>query len=124
MILLVSCLQDDVYLGPKDLDEKVSELHFPALGAELTVLTQATQRSRLKALSRVSTTVIELQSPVEDYLSVLTPVLWSVGAPVLFHAQLASSFTTGSLSSETIVDYPFSFRDGILLRELSEWTVL
>ena len=39
---------------------KVSELHLPALGAELTVLTQVTQRSRLKALSRVSTTVIVL----------------------------------------------------------------
>ena len=50
----------DVYPGPKDLDEKVSELHLPALGAELTVLTQVTQRSRLKALSRVSTTVIGL----------------------------------------------------------------
>ena len=50
----------DVHLLPKDLDEKVSELHLPALGAELTVLTQVTQRSRLKALSRVSTTVIGL----------------------------------------------------------------
>ena len=45
----------DVYLGPEDLDEKVSEL-----GTELSVLTQVTQRSRLKALSRVSTTVIGL----------------------------------------------------------------
>ena len=27
----------DVYLVPKDLDEKVSELHFPLLGAQLTV---------------------------------------------------------------------------------------
>ena len=52
--------KDDVYLGPKDLDEKVSELHLPALGPELTVLTQVTERSRLKALSRVSTTVIGL----------------------------------------------------------------
>ena len=39
---------------------KVSELHLPALGEELTVLTRVTQRSRLKALSRVSTTVIGL----------------------------------------------------------------
>ena len=46
--------------GPKDLDEKVSELRLPALGAELTVLTQVMQRSRLKALSMVSTTVIGL----------------------------------------------------------------
>ena len=52
--------KDDVFLGPKDLDEKVSELHLPALGAVLTVLTQVAQRSRLKALSRVSTTVIGL----------------------------------------------------------------
>ena len=50
----------DVYLGRKDLDEKVAVLHFPTLGAELTVLTQVTQMSRLKALSRVSTTVIKL----------------------------------------------------------------
>ena len=52
--------KDDVYLGPKYLDEKVSELHLPALGAEFTALPQVTQRSRLKALSRVSTTVIGL----------------------------------------------------------------
>ena len=45
-----SLSQQDVYFGPKDLDEKVSELHLPALGAELTVLTQLTQASRLKAL--------------------------------------------------------------------------
>ena len=44
----------NVYLGPKDLDEKVSELHLPALGAELTVLTQVTQRSRLKARRSLS----------------------------------------------------------------------
>ena len=29
-----------VYLLPKELDEKVAALHLPALGAELTVLTQ------------------------------------------------------------------------------------
>ena len=52
--------KDDVYLGPKDPDEEIPELHFPSLGAELTVLAQVTQRSRLKALSRVSTTVIGL----------------------------------------------------------------
>ena len=34
-------------------------------------------------------------------------VLWSVGAPVLCHAQLPSSFPTWCLSSETFVDYPF-----------------
>ena len=62
--------KDDVYLGPKDPDEEIPELHFPSLGPELTVLTQVTQMSRLKALSRASFTVIELQSPVED---VLTP---------------------------------------------------
>ena len=45
-------------------------MHFPSLGAELTVLTQVTQMSRLKALPRASFTVIEMQSPVED---VLTP---------------------------------------------------
>ena len=49
---------------------KVPELHLPAHGAKLTVLTRVTQRSRLKGLSRASFTVIELQSPVED---VLTP---------------------------------------------------
>ena len=55
-----SAVKDDGYLEPKDLDETVSELHFSALGAELTVLTQVTQASRFKALSMVITTVIEL----------------------------------------------------------------
>jgi len=32
--------RNDVYLLPKDLDEKVASLHLPALGAELTKLTQ------------------------------------------------------------------------------------
>merc|ERR1711908_73805 len=32
--------KNDVYLLPKDLDEKVAKLHLPALGAELTVLSQ------------------------------------------------------------------------------------
>jgi len=32
---------DEVYLLPKELDEKVARLHLPALGAKLTELTQA-----------------------------------------------------------------------------------
>jgi adenosylhomocysteinase len=32
--------KNDVYLLPKELDEKVAALHLPALGADLTVLTQ------------------------------------------------------------------------------------
>merc|ERR1711874_230917 len=32
--------KNDVYLLPKELDEKVASLHLPALGAELTTLTQ------------------------------------------------------------------------------------
>jgi len=32
--------KNDVYLLPKHLDEKVARLHLPALGAQLTVLTQ------------------------------------------------------------------------------------
>ena len=32
--------KNDVYLLPKELDEKVAKLHIPALGAELTVLSQ------------------------------------------------------------------------------------
>merc|ERR1719291_764019 len=32
--------KNQVYLLPKELDEKVASLHLPALGAELTVLTQ------------------------------------------------------------------------------------
>ena len=37
MILLdFHAYKDDVYLGPKDLDEKVSELYLPALGAGYT----------------------------------------------------------------------------------------
>jgi len=31
--------KNDVYLLPKDLDEKVASLHLPALGAQLTTLT-------------------------------------------------------------------------------------
>jgi len=33
--------KNDVYLLPKELDEKVARLHLPALGAELTSLTKA-----------------------------------------------------------------------------------
>merc|ERR1712034_290027 len=32
--------KNDVYLLPKELDEKVAALHLPALGAELTTLTK------------------------------------------------------------------------------------
>merc|ERR1712066_209498 len=32
--------KNDVYLLPKDLDEKVARLHLPALGADLTVLSK------------------------------------------------------------------------------------
>merc|ERR1711897_66814 len=32
--------KNNVYLLPKELDEKVARLHLPALGAELTELTQ------------------------------------------------------------------------------------
>merc|ERR1712216_1002252 len=32
--------KNEVYLLPKELDEKVANLHIPALGAELTVLSQ------------------------------------------------------------------------------------
>merc|ERR1712037_702589 len=32
--------KNQVYLLPKELDEKVASLHLPALGADLTVLTQ------------------------------------------------------------------------------------
>merc|ERR1712072_751248 len=32
--------KNDVYLLPKELDEKVAKLHLPALGAEMTILTQ------------------------------------------------------------------------------------
>merc|ERR1711916_318636 len=32
--------KNEVYLLPKELDEQVAKLHLPALGAELTVLTQ------------------------------------------------------------------------------------
>merc|ERR1712195_291243 len=32
--------KNDVYLLPKDLDEKVARLHLPALGAQLTTLTK------------------------------------------------------------------------------------
>ena len=61
-----SAVKDDGYLEPKDLDETVSELHFSALGPELTVPTQVTQPSRSKTLPRVSTTVTEMQGPAES----------------------------------------------------------
>merc|ERR1712118_574640 len=32
--------KNDVYLLPKELDEKVAALHLPALGAEMTIMTQ------------------------------------------------------------------------------------
>jgi adenosylhomocysteinase len=32
--------KNDVYLLPKELDEKVASLHLPALGAEMTILSQ------------------------------------------------------------------------------------
>ena len=60
-----SAVKDDGYLEPKDLDETVSELHFSALGAELTVPTQVTQASRSTTLPRVSTTVIKMQGSAE-----------------------------------------------------------
>ena len=47
---MLQVYKDDVYLGPNNPDEEIPELHFPSLGAELTVLTQVTQMSRLKAL--------------------------------------------------------------------------
>merc|ERR1712146_550851 len=34
------CYKNDVYLLPKELDEKVARLHLPALGAQLTELSQ------------------------------------------------------------------------------------
>ena len=33
--------KNDVYLLPKELDEKVARLHLPSLGADLTELTKA-----------------------------------------------------------------------------------
>merc|ERR1712060_709099 len=33
--------KNDVYLLPKELDEKVAALHLPALGAELTALSKS-----------------------------------------------------------------------------------
>jgi len=32
--------KNDVYLLPKELDEKVAALHLPALGAEMTILSK------------------------------------------------------------------------------------
>ena len=62
----LGAVKDDGCLEPKDLDETVSELHFSALGSELTVPTQVTQPSRSKTLPRVSTTVIEMQGSAES----------------------------------------------------------
>ena len=46
----------DVQLLPKELDEKVVKLHFPALGAELTVLTR----------EQAFFMVVEAQGPFKD----------------------------------------------------------
>ena len=84
-------VKTDFQLLPKEFDEKVVKLHFPVLGAELTVLTHIkpqvdrfvfpdvhrtvlarTRRlflSRLKAPSRLDTTVIERQSSAKDVVA-------------------------------------------------------
>merc|ERR1712080_363839 len=36
--------KNDVYLLPKDLDEKVASLHLPALGAEFTTFNEGASR--------------------------------------------------------------------------------
>merc|ERR1712056_41094 len=54
--------KNDVYLLPKELDEKVARLHLPALGARLTELTQEqanTLASRLLDRTKVTPTDIE-----------------------------------------------------------------
>ena len=106
MILLVSAHKDDVYLGPKDPDEEIPELHFPSLGPELTVLTQVTQMSRLKALSRASFTVIELQSPVED---VLTPTARITENSAHFAECVAPAWT--GISSRRLTKSFYSMMD-------------
>ena len=73
MIVLVS----DVYLGPKDLDEKVAELHLSYTRGEdsqsLRKNNQITSVFSLKSLSRSSTTVIETHGSVEGDLIVSMP---------------------------------------------------
>merc|ERR1712072_223710 len=51
--------KNDVYLLPKDLDEKVARLHLPALGAEMTTPTKerlTTSACRLRARTRTAPT--------------------------------------------------------------------
>ena len=63
--------KNDENLLPMELDEKVSKVHGPALGAKLTVLTQEKSsffRCQGKALSRERTTVIELYGSVEGFI--------------------------------------------------------
>ena len=71
------------YLVPNGLDRKVAERHLPLLDAELAALTRVTQASRLKALPRVSITIIgeKLQSGVlsratGSAVDVLRPQPW------------------------------------------------
>ena len=54
---------NDVFLLPKEFDEKVAKLRVPALGAKLTVLSQEQADYigvKVKPLSRERTTVNEL----------------------------------------------------------------
>ena len=99
--------KDDVYLGPKDPDEEIPELHFPSLGLELTVLTQVTQMSSLKALSRASFTVIELQSPVEDVLTPTARITENSAHFADFVAPAWTGIASRSLSKS------FLFHDGL-----------
>ena len=58
----------DVQLFPKELDEKVVKLHFPALGADLTVLTREQAVFMVveaQALSRFRTKVTEQSGSVD-----------------------------------------------------------
>ena len=77
--------QNDVYLLPKQLDENVATLRLPALGAGLTVFTQEqafsmiSLLSKLKALSRIRTTVTELSGSVDG-------VVWFVSSSQVFSA--------------------------------------
>ena len=46
--------KDEVYLFSKELDEEVAKLHIPALGAELTLLTQERENKNVSRLMGLS----------------------------------------------------------------------
>merc|ERR1712139_572412 len=66
--------KNDVYLLPKDLDEKVARLHLPALGAKLTTLSKEQADYigvKVEGPYKPRLTIIELMPCSEDYFQLV-----------------------------------------------------